>query len=101
LIPSHLAYGSRGYGTGSNQNLNSKIAGNQCLDYYVHIMGNTKTDNQSTYDDLVIQNYMKANNLTGFTPVQSKLDTTILSPTTYYYKILTPGTNLTDPITDQ
>lgn len=99
LIPSHLAYGIRGNGTGSNQNLNSKIAGNQCLDYYVHIMGTTQTDNQSTYDELVIQNYIKANNLTGFTRVQSTLDTT-LSPTYYYYQVLTPGTNLTDPITD-
>src|SRR6185437_2055062 len=31
LIPSRLAYGVGGYGTGSRLNINSRIAGNQCL----------------------------------------------------------------------
>jgi FKBP-type peptidyl-prolyl cis-trans isomerase FkpA len=82
LIPSHLAYGVSGYGSGSITNTNSRIAGNQCLDYYVHVIGNTSTDNQATYDDLVIRNYMAANTLTGYTKTASGL----------YYKILTPGT---------
>ncbi len=99
LIPSHLAYGVSGYGSGSNLNVNTKILGNQCLDYYVHLMGNTVTDNQSTYDDMVIQNYLKANSLTGYTKIKSQLDTT-LSPTYYYYQILTPAPSLADPITD-
>ncbi|GAC1304200.1 MAG: hypothetical protein NVSMB24_11320 [Mucilaginibacter sp.] len=88
LIPSHLAYGVNGYGSGSITNVNNRIAGNQCLDYYVHVIGNTSTDNQATYDDQVIRNYMTANTLTGYTKTASGL----------YYKILTPGTG-TVPIT--
>jgi FKBP-type peptidyl-prolyl cis-trans isomerase len=88
LIPSHLAYGISGYGSGSITNTNNRIAGNQCLDYYVHVIGNTSTNNQATYDDLVIRNYMAANTLTGYTKTASGL----------YYKILTPGTG-TVPIT--
>src|SRR6185503_14444926 len=96
LIPSHLAYGVSGYGSGSILNTNTRIAGNQCLDYYVHVIGNIPTDNQATYDQLVIQNYMAANNLTGYTKVQS----TTLPGNYYWYKIVTPGTAPTDPITD-
>lgn len=92
LIPSHLAYGTAGFSTtgGSTQVANSTISGNESLDYYIHIIGNTPTDNQATYDDMLIQNYMKANNLTGYTKTASGL----------YYSILTPGTGTTDPITD-
>jgi FKBP-type peptidyl-prolyl cis-trans isomerase FkpA len=54
----------------------------------VHIMGNTPTDNQATYDDLVIRNYMTANGLTGYTKTKSGL----------YYSILTPATS-SNPIT--
>jgi len=96
LIPSHLAYGARGFGSGSILNSNSRIAGNQCLDYYVHVMGNIPTDNQATYDDQVIRNYMQANNLTGYTKVQS----TTLPGNYYYYKIETPGTPPATPLTD-
>jgi FKBP-type peptidyl-prolyl cis-trans isomerase FkpA len=88
LIPSHLAYGIGGYGSGSSQVANNKIPGNASLDYYVHAIGNSKTDNQATYDNTVIQNYMHANNLSGYTETASGL----------YYKVLTPGTG-TDPIT--
>lgn len=88
LIPSHLAFGISGYGSGSINNANTRIAGNQCLDYYVHVIGNTSTDNEATYDDLVIRNYMSANTLTGYTKTTSGM----------YYKILTPGTG-TVPIT--
>jgi FKBP-type peptidyl-prolyl cis-trans isomerase len=87
LIPSHLAYGKDGYHTGSTLVANSNIAGNQCLDYYVHSI---YLPNIGAYDDLVIQNYLKANTLTGYTKTADGL----------YYKVLTPGTNTTDPITD-
>ncbi|RFZ85927.1 hypothetical protein DYU05_10180 [Mucilaginibacter terrenus] len=77
LIPSRLAYGQRGFGTGSISNANSRIAGNQSLDYYIHVI-----NDQQVYDDLVIRNYMTANNLTGYTKTASGL----------YYKVITPGT---------
>jgi FKBP-type peptidyl-prolyl cis-trans isomerase FkpA len=38
LIPSRLAYGLSGYGSGSSTIANTRIAGNQCLDYYVHMI---------------------------------------------------------------
>jgi FKBP-type peptidyl-prolyl cis-trans isomerase FkpA len=96
LIPSRLAYGRDGYGSGSILNANSRIAGNQCLDYYVHVIGTNKKDNEAAYDDLVIKNYMQANSLTSYTKVQS----TTLPGNYYYYQILTPATSTTDPITD-
>ena len=83
LIPSHLAYGTNGSGTGSKTLTNGRIAGNQCLDYTIHII-----DNQAIYDQQVIKNYMTANSLTGYTETASGL----------WYKITTPGTG-TDPIT--
>lgn len=94
LIPSHLAYGVSGYGSGSILNTNTRIAGNQCLDYYVHLIGNVPTDNQATYDDLVIRNYMQANGLTGYTRVES----TTLPGNYYWYKIETPGTPPAKPL---
>lgn len=77
LIPSRLAYGINGYGTGSASNVNTRIAGNQCLDYYLNVY----TD-QNKYDDQVINNYKAANGLTGF----------VKAPGGYYYKVTTPGT---------
>jgi FKBP-type peptidyl-prolyl cis-trans isomerase FkpA len=63
LIPSHLAYGKAGSrANGSISNANSRIAGNQSLDYYVHVI-----DDQQVYDDLVIRNYMTSNGLSGYT----------------------------------
>src|SRR5579872_7603 len=62
LIPSHLAYGVNGVGSGSKTITNGRIAGNQCLDYTVELI-----DNQDKYDDAVIQTYLTANNLTGYT----------------------------------
>jgi len=90
LIPSHLAYGLAGTGSGSSTVANNRIAGNESLDYYIHAVSNFKA-----YDDMVIQNYMKANNLTGYIPAQS----TTLPGNTYYYKILTSAST-NDPITD-
>ncbi|MBB5395720.1 FKBP-type peptidyl-prolyl cis-trans isomerase [Mucilaginibacter sp. AK015] len=77
LIPSRLAYGQKGYGSGSITNVNTRIGGNQSLDYYVHVIAD-----QEVYDDKVINNYIAANNLTGYTK----------DPLGYYYKITTPGT---------
>ncbi|RWY47880.1 FKBP-type peptidyl-prolyl cis-trans isomerase [Mucilaginibacter gilvus] len=85
LIPSHLAYGKDGYGTGSVTNVNSRIAGNQSLEYYVHVI-----DDQPAYDDLVIRNYLTANTLSGYTKTASGL----------YYKIITPGTGAIGEIKD-
>lgn len=82
LIPSRLAYGVKG--TGSGNIANSKIAGNQCLDYYIHAI-----TNQKAYDDELLLKYIAANNLTGYQKTASGL----------YYKINTPGTG-TVPITD-
>jgi len=85
LIPSHLAYGLYGYGSGSTENTSSRISGNQCLDYYVHVINNINgpvADNQATYDDQTIQQYMKHENFTGYTKTATGL----------YYKIIDPGT---------
>jgi len=111
LIPSHLAYGITGFGSGSSQVTNNRIGGNECLDYYIHAVNNFQV-----YDDQVIQNYMKTNNLTGYTPVKIPVPGVInpyiywvgkpiipgpgqiADAGTYYYKIITAATT-TDPIT--
>ncbi|MGZ3874140.1 MAG: FKBP-type peptidyl-prolyl cis-trans isomerase [Mucilaginibacter sp.] len=80
LIPSHLAYGVSGAGSGSSTVANGRIAGNQCLDYTI----NTITD-QAAYDQVVIQNYMTANNLSGYTKTADGL----------WYKITTAPTGTT------
>ncbi|HEY2583223.1 MAG TPA: FKBP-type peptidyl-prolyl cis-trans isomerase [Mucilaginibacter sp.] len=101
LIPSHLAYGRNGSGSGSSQVANNKIPGNACLDYYVHTIDLSTGASKNTYgsiispalnvyDDQVIKNYMKDSSLTGYTKTASGL----------YYKVLTPGTNLSDLITN-
>jgi FKBP-type peptidyl-prolyl cis-trans isomerase len=77
LIPSRLAYGRNGTGSGSSSNSSGRIAGNQCLDYYIDIV-----DDQAKYDEVSIQKYMAANNLTGYSKTADGL----------YYKILTQGT---------
>jgi FKBP-type peptidyl-prolyl cis-trans isomerase len=89
LIPSHLAYGINGKGSGSRLVANNRIAGNQCLDMYIHAVNNFQV-----YDDLVIQNYMRDSSLTGYTKVESQ----IIPGNYYYYKILTSATT-NDPIT--
>jgi FKBP-type peptidyl-prolyl cis-trans isomerase len=76
LVPSHLAYGVSGFGSGSSTVTNNRIAGNQCLDYTVNLI-----NDQDAYDDLVINNYKTANNLTGYTKTSDGL----------WYKIITPG----------
>jgi len=85
LIPSHLAYGVAGYGTGSRLNVNSRIAGNQCLDYYIHSIAN-----EATYDDQVIRSYLAQNpDLVGYQR----------TPDGLWYLVHTPGTG-TDLITN-
>jgi len=87
LIPSRLGYGVNGFGSGSSSTVNTKIAGNQCLDYYIHIIHDYKT-----YDEQVIHNNY---DVSTYTKVESRL----VPGYYYYYKILTPGTG-NDPITD-
>ena len=77
LIPSHLAYGKNGIGSGSSTVTNNRIAGNQCLDVTVNLIGD-----QHLYDQSVIKNYMAANGLTGYSMTKDSL----------WYKITTPGT---------
>jgi FKBP-type peptidyl-prolyl cis-trans isomerase FkpA len=84
LIPSRLAYGVKGLGSGSSSTANSRINGNQCLDYYVHSI-----DNQKAYDNQVIINYLAAKGFTGYQKTASGV----------YYKVLIPSTGTT-PITD-
>jgi len=97
LIPSNLAYGVNGYGTGSIENASSHIAGNQCLDYYVHVI-NAQHDSSTSitaaglediYDSQVINSYLSANSLTS----QYTLDSGV------YYRIVVKGTG-TDAITN-
>ncbi|OKS87953.1 FKBP-type peptidyl-prolyl cis-trans isomerase [Mucilaginibacter polytrichastri] len=88
LIPSRLAYGAAGSGTGS-----TRLPGNESLDYYINMINTTVLDVpnsnlQPIYDDMVIQNYMKTNGLTGYTKTASGL----------YYKIAQVGTG-TVPVT--
>ena len=77
LVPSHLAYGKNGAGTGSITLTNGRIGGNQCLDITVNLI-----DDQAAYDQLVIKNYIAANNLTGYTKTADGL----------WYKITTQPT---------
>jgi FKBP-type peptidyl-prolyl cis-trans isomerase len=76
IVPSHLAYGVTGAGSGSISTT-GRIAGNQSLDYYVHIISN-----QDAYDQLVIKNYMAANGLTNMTK----------DPAGFWYHVDAPGT---------
>jgi hypothetical protein len=84
LVPSHLAFGVNGTaGSGSSTVPNSIIAGNQCMDFYVHAVNNF-----GPYDDLVIKHYLADSALTGYSE----------TPDSIYYKVLTQGVT-NDPIT--
>lgn len=78
LIPSHLAFGVSGNGSGSSTVTNGRIAGNQCLDYHINLIAD-----QDAYDQLVIKNYMAANSLTSVMHQD---------PSGIWYQIRTPGT---------
>jgi FKBP-type peptidyl-prolyl cis-trans isomerase FkpA len=77
IVPSHLGYGVNGTGSGSSTIANARIGGNQSLDYTIELI-----DNQDKYDDQVIQTYIAANGLTGYTRTADSL----------WYKIIKPGT---------
>lgn len=89
LIPSHLAFGVNGFGSGSSTS-STRIKGNQCLDYYINIVDNKLKYNadlerfegrQDSYDDISVAKYIANNNLTGYTKTASGL----------YYKVVTQG----------
>ena len=84
LIPSRLAYGIKGSGSGSSSVTNARIAGNQCLDYYIHSIVD-----QKAYDDKLLADYLAAKSLTGYQKTTSGI----------YYKVLTAGSG-TMPITN-
>lgn len=69
LVPSKLAYGRNGLGP---------IPGNASLDYTINLLNEPGI---AVYDDISIQKYLQANNLTGFTKTTTGI----------YYKINTPG----------
>ncbi|MBC7401130.1 MAG: FKBP-type peptidyl-prolyl cis-trans isomerase [Mucilaginibacter sp.] len=85
IVPSRLAYGVSGAGSGSSSLTSGRIAGNQSLDYYIHIV-----DNQAAYDVASIKRYLANNNLTSVMQYD---------PAGFWYQISTPGTG-TVPITD-
>ncbi|RCH54867.1 hypothetical protein DJ568_10325 [Mucilaginibacter hurinus] len=68
LIPSRMAYGVNGFGSGSSGNVNGRIHGNQCLDYFVRII-----DNQEVYDQLSIEKYKTTNGLNDYIKTASGL----------------------------
>ena len=93
LIPSRLAFGVNGYGSGSSSNTNTRILGNQCLDYYINLVSSV-----DAYDDAIIRAYMKTNNIDPLSYVH------ITDPNArgkgLYYKVTTPGTGAGDAIGD-
>ncbi|HXH98729.1 MAG TPA: FKBP-type peptidyl-prolyl cis-trans isomerase [Sphingobacteriaceae bacterium] len=70
IVPSKSAYGRNGLGP---------IPGNASLDYTVNVLNEPGIP---AYDDISIQKYLQANNLTGFTKTTTGI----------YYKINNPGT---------
>jgi len=89
LVPSRVAYGVNGAGSGSSSNVNNRIAGNQCIDYYVNVLSS-----EPVYDDYLINEYMKKNGLTGYTHVTSGRANGL------YYKVTTPGSGTGDVMED-
>ncbi|GAB2695082.1 hypothetical protein GCM10027037_18410 [Mucilaginibacter koreensis] len=99
IIPSHLAYGQSGGLIGNN-----RIGGNKSLDFYLNVVNNVNSyngvvynNNMAAYDDISIQKYMAANNLTGYTPVTITEAGPYLGQK-YYYKLRRAGTGST-PVT--
>jgi FKBP-type peptidyl-prolyl cis-trans isomerase FkpA len=82
LVPSHLAYGVNGVGIGS-----ARLLGNESLDYYVSVL-----DDVDKYDDISINKYLTANNLTGYDPIKSVKSPVGGSPSIIYRKITQAGT---------
>jgi FKBP-type peptidyl-prolyl cis-trans isomerase FkpA len=87
LIPSRLGYGVNGYGSGSASNVNTRIAGNQGLDIFVHVI-----KNQDIYDYKLIKDYL-GSNFSAYSKDFATVDSLgIQVKKYYYYKINTPGT---------
>jgi len=82
LIPSRLAYGVSGVGTGS-----SRLIGNESLDYYVNVLNDV-----DKYDDISINKYLTNNNLSGYTKIASTMSPVGGSPSIIYRKITQAGT---------
>jgi FKBP-type peptidyl-prolyl cis-trans isomerase FkpA len=78
IVPSRLAYGTGGAGSGSSELTSGRIAGNQCLDYYIHVI-----DNQAAYDNASIKRYLANNNLTSVMQYD---------PAGFWYQISEAGT---------
>ncbi len=105
IIPSRLAYGHSGSGSGSSTVSNNRITGNQSLDFYVSIpkieptpydpVNHIRTLTTNTYDTLSIHKYLAdSTTLKGYTKVESITDIPgSLGPKNYYwYKITSAGT---------
>ncbi len=75
IIPSRLAYGRNGSGN---------IPGNACLDCTLNL---SAAANITDFEDIFVQKYITANNITGLTKTSTGL----------YYQIIDPGTG-TEPI---
>lgn len=80
LIPSRLAYGVNGLGTGG-----SRLPGNESLDIYVNVLNEAGID---SYDETSIQKFITNNNLTGY----QKMPSTQFPQSAVYRKILQAGT---------
>jgi FKBP-type peptidyl-prolyl cis-trans isomerase len=85
LVPSRVAYGVNGAGSGSSSNVNNRIAGNQCIDYYVNVINSLPK-----YQDYLINEFMQKSGLTGFTRINSGRGAGM------YVKITTPGSGVGD-----
>lgn len=90
LVPSRVAYGVNGIGTGSSSNTGTRILGNQCLDYYINVISDV-----NVYDRYLINQYITKNNLSGFNEVQ----TGPAKGMGLFIKVVTPGTG-TDPLSE-
>lgn len=82
LVPSRLAYGTNGIGTGSG-----RLPGNESLDYYVSVLNDV-----DKYDDISINKYITANNLSGYDKITSVQSPTGGSPSIIYRKVTQVGT---------
>ncbi|MFD2145139.1 hypothetical protein [Mucilaginibacter antarcticus] len=76
IIPSRLDYGVAGAGSGSSSVSAGRIAGNQSLDLYIHVV-----DNQAQHDKIAIQKFIANSNLGS---------SVFEDPDGYFYNIRTP-----------
>jgi FKBP-type peptidyl-prolyl cis-trans isomerase FkpA len=84
IVPSRMAYGSTGNGTGS-----TRLPGNVSLDYYINVI-----KDQATYDDIAIQKYISTNGLSGYTKILAT-DPKFGAYAGLYYKINQAGDGTT------